>query len=319
MSSPLFGALEADVQDRAIAPAPKGRRKIVLATSIAETSLTIEGVRIVIDCGLSRVPRYEPDVGLDAARNRAGVARVGRPAARPRRPHRARRLLSAVGRAADRLARRLQHAGDSRRRSVEPGARSRALGRRPIPASSTSSIRRRAPAWSEANALLAELGAHRRRRPHHRRGQRRCGSCRCRRASRAWWSTRRRAGEAELAADIAAVLTERGLGGNDVDLTHRLDDVAARSLAPRRRTRARWRSGGRSLRKERQRRCGRDGSVPSPRHQRVHARPATRYGGGEGLGVGGGSIEGKAPPTPDPSPPFAARMGGGGAERPVAR
>ncbi|MGC1558936.1 MAG: DEAD/DEAH box helicase, partial [Bradyrhizobium sp.] len=61
---PLFGALEASVQDRAIAPAPKGRRKVVLATSIAETSLTIEGVRIVVDSGLARVPRYEPDIGL---------------------------------------------------------------------------------------------------------------------------------------------------------------------------------------------------------------------------------------------------------------
>src|SRR6185295_1749818 len=58
---PLYGALDADVQDRAIAPAPAGRRKVVLATSIAESSLTIEGVRVVIDCGLARVPRYEPD------------------------------------------------------------------------------------------------------------------------------------------------------------------------------------------------------------------------------------------------------------------
>jgi ATP-dependent helicase HrpB len=61
---PLFGALDAAVQDRAIQPAPKGQRKVVLATSIAETSLTIEGVRIVVDCGLARVPRYEPDIGL---------------------------------------------------------------------------------------------------------------------------------------------------------------------------------------------------------------------------------------------------------------
>ena len=61
---PLFGALDASVQDRAIAPAAKGHRKVVLATSIAETSLTIEGVRIVVDSGLSRVPRYEPDIGL---------------------------------------------------------------------------------------------------------------------------------------------------------------------------------------------------------------------------------------------------------------
>ncbi len=61
---PLFGALDATVQDRAISPPPKGQRKVVLATSIAETSLTIEGVRIVVDSGMARVPRYEPDIGL---------------------------------------------------------------------------------------------------------------------------------------------------------------------------------------------------------------------------------------------------------------
>ncbi|MFZ0606860.1 MAG: helicase-related protein, partial [Xanthobacteraceae bacterium] len=60
----LYGALSGEEQDRAIAPAPAGRRKIVLATAIAETSITIEGVRIVVDCGLARVPRYEPDVGV---------------------------------------------------------------------------------------------------------------------------------------------------------------------------------------------------------------------------------------------------------------
>ena len=62
--APLHGALDQRAQDRAITPAPAGRRKIVLATSIAETSLTIEGVRVVIDGGLMRVPFYEPDVGL---------------------------------------------------------------------------------------------------------------------------------------------------------------------------------------------------------------------------------------------------------------
>ena len=61
---PLFGALDSAVQDRAIAPPPKGARKVVLATSIAETSLTIDGVRIVVDSGVARVPRYEPDIGL---------------------------------------------------------------------------------------------------------------------------------------------------------------------------------------------------------------------------------------------------------------
>src|SRR5205807_2797098 len=77
----LFGALEAEVQDRAIAPAPAGRRKIVLATSIAETSLTIEGIRVVIDSGLSRVPRYEPGIGL----TRLETVRVSRAAADQRR------------------------------------------------------------------------------------------------------------------------------------------------------------------------------------------------------------------------------------------
>ena len=78
---PLFGALEADVQDRAIAPAPPGQRKVVLATSIAETSLTIEGVRIVVDSGLARVPRYEPDVGF----TRLETVRVSRATADQRR------------------------------------------------------------------------------------------------------------------------------------------------------------------------------------------------------------------------------------------
>ena len=78
---PLFGALEAEAQDRAIAPAPPGQRKVVLATSIAETSLTIEGVRIVIDSGLARVPRYEPDIGF----TRLETVRVSRAAADQRR------------------------------------------------------------------------------------------------------------------------------------------------------------------------------------------------------------------------------------------
>src|SRR4051812_28111178 len=77
----LYGALDADTQDRAISPAPPGRRKVVLATSIAETSLTIEGVRIVVDAGLARVPRYEPDGGLP----RLEPVRVSRAAADQRR------------------------------------------------------------------------------------------------------------------------------------------------------------------------------------------------------------------------------------------
>jgi ATP-dependent helicase HrpB len=78
---PLYGALDKAVQDRAISATPPGRRKVVLATSIAETSLTIEGVRVVIDGGLSRVPRFEPSSGL----TRLATVRVSRSSAEQRR------------------------------------------------------------------------------------------------------------------------------------------------------------------------------------------------------------------------------------------
>ncbi len=79
--APLYGAMEGRAQDAAIAPAAPGSRKVVLATTIAETSLTIEGVRVVIDCGLSRVPRFEPGTGL----TRLETVRVARTAADQRR------------------------------------------------------------------------------------------------------------------------------------------------------------------------------------------------------------------------------------------
>ncbi|MCP4693243.1 MAG: ATP-dependent helicase HrpB, partial [Desulfobacterales bacterium] len=62
--SPLFGSLPRKTQDRAIAPSPPGSRKVVLATSIAETSLTIEGIRVVIDSGLMRAPRFDARSGM---------------------------------------------------------------------------------------------------------------------------------------------------------------------------------------------------------------------------------------------------------------
>ncbi|MBD2801961.1 ATP-dependent helicase HrpB [Xenorhabdus sp. M] len=61
---PLYGALSLSDQRRAIAPAPTGMRKVVLATNIAETSLTIEGIRLVVDSGLERTSRFEPKSGL---------------------------------------------------------------------------------------------------------------------------------------------------------------------------------------------------------------------------------------------------------------
>ncbi|MFO0774512.1 MAG: ATP-dependent helicase HrpB [Nitrospiraceae bacterium] len=75
--APLHGELPQAAQDEALAPAPAGRRKIVLATSVAETSVTIEGIRVVIDAGLQRVARFDPRSGL----SRLETLRVTRDAA----------------------------------------------------------------------------------------------------------------------------------------------------------------------------------------------------------------------------------------------
>jgi ATP-dependent helicase HrpB len=61
---PLYGELEGAAQDAALTPAPAGQRKVVLATSIAETSLTIEGIRIVVDSGLRRYAEFDPATGM---------------------------------------------------------------------------------------------------------------------------------------------------------------------------------------------------------------------------------------------------------------
>ena len=79
--APLYGDLTADAQDRAIAPSPPGTRKVVLATPIAETSLTIEGIRIVVDSGLMRVPRFDPRSGM----TRLVTAKVSQASAEQRR------------------------------------------------------------------------------------------------------------------------------------------------------------------------------------------------------------------------------------------
>lgn len=60
----LHGSLRQDEQDAALAPAPPGARKVVLSSAIAETSLTIDGVRVVVDSGLMRVPRFSPRIGM---------------------------------------------------------------------------------------------------------------------------------------------------------------------------------------------------------------------------------------------------------------
>ena len=77
---PLHGELDLAAQRAAIEPAPAGKRKVVLATNIAETSLTIDGVRVVIDAGLARVPRFDPASGM----TRLDTQRISRASATQR-------------------------------------------------------------------------------------------------------------------------------------------------------------------------------------------------------------------------------------------
>jgi ATP-dependent helicase HrpB len=220
---PLYGALEGDEQDRAIAPPAPGRRKAVLATSIAETSITIEGVRIVVDSGLSRVPRYEPDVGV----TRLETVRVSRAAADQRRGR--------AGRTEPGLCYRLWD--EPQTAALEPFARPEIL------AADLSSFALDLAAWgtapeqlvfldppprpamTEAKSLLAELGAIDRDDHIAERGKRLRELPLPPRLARMVLE----AGSdhaAHTAARTAMVITERGLGGNDVDLRHRLDSFA---------------------------------------------------------------------------------------------
>jgi ATP-dependent helicase HrpB len=237
---PLFGALDAAVQDRAIAPAPKGSRKVVLATSIAETSLTIEGVRIVVDCGLARVPRYEPDIGL----TRLETVRASRAAVDQRRGR--------AGRTEPGVCYRLWD---------EPQTASLAAYTQPeILSADLSSlvldlaqwgVRDPAtlafldpppvPALKEANSLLLELGALDDDGRITAEGKSLRALALPPRLARMIVDSHR-LGAGEEAAEIAAILTERGLGGDSVDLDVRLDQFrrdrsprasSARSLAQR--------------------------------------------------------------------------------------
>jgi ATP-dependent helicase HrpB len=218
---PLHGALDADVQDRAIAPAPVGRRKVVLATSIAETSLTIEGVRVVIDCGLARVPRYEPDVGL----TRLETVRVSRASADQRRGR--------AGRTEPGVCYRLWD--EPQTAALEPANRPEILSADlsglvldlahwgvADPAQLAFLDPPPAPALAQAKALLGELHAIDRAGRITEEGRRLRELPLPPRLARMVVDAAA-AADAVRAAEIAVVLTERGLGGNDVDLGHRLD------------------------------------------------------------------------------------------------
>ena len=218
----LFGALDAREQDRAISPAPAGRRKVVLATSIAETSLTIEGVRVVIDSGLSRGAALRARCRPDAAGNRARLARRRRPAPRPRRAHPAGRLLSAVGRAAEPARWSLTRGRKSCRRILSSFVLDLAQWGASDPGKLAFLDSPPQAALSEAKALLIELGAIDAQGRITDEGRKLRALPLPPRLARMVVDAAAE-GAGELAAQIAAVLTERGLGGDDPDLRHRLD------------------------------------------------------------------------------------------------
>ncbi len=228
--APLYGAMDARAQDRAVAPPPKGKRKIVLATSIAETSLTIEGVRVVVDSGLMRVPRYEPDVGL----TRLETVRVSRANADQRRGR--------AGRVEPGVCYRLwEEAGTG---GLAPFAQPEilaadlaglALDLAVWGVADASGVKFLDPppraAFKEARALLTTLGALDGDGKVTDEGKAIAGLALPPRLARMVVDAAR-VGEAGLAAELAVVLTERGLGGDAVDLTRRIENFR-RDRSPR--------------------------------------------------------------------------------------
>lgn len=153
----LFGALPVAEQDRALAPSPTGRRRVVLATDIAESSLTVAGVRIVVDAGLVRSPRFDPGTGLTRL-----VTTPASKAAADQRAGRAGRLGAGV---AHRLWSEGEHA--SRRAFPEPEVAVVDLAGLVLEVAAWGSRvdelafldQPPARAWAEAEALLHALGA----------------------------------------------------------------------------------------------------------------------------------------------------------------
>ena len=228
--APLYGALDPRDQDRAIKPAAVGVRKIVLATSIAETSLTIQGVRVVIDCGLARVPRFDPSSGL----TRLATVRVSRAAADQRRGR--------AGRTEPGACYRLWNEAETRAfpayadpEILDADLSGLALDLARWGAKNVTDLAFLDPppaaAFGEARALLARLEALDGKgvlTPHGR-------------ALSAVPLPPRLAhmvlkaaetGQALRAALGAALITERGLGGRDVDLRRRLESLD-RDRSPR--------------------------------------------------------------------------------------
>jgi len=274
---PLFGALDAAVQDRAIAPAPQGHRKAVLATSIAETSLTIEGVRIVVDSGVARVPRYEPDIGL----TRLETVRASRAAVDQRRGR--------AGRTEPGVCYRLWDEPQTASLApyTQPEILSADLSSLVLdlaqwgvgdPATLAFLDQPPAPALKEARSLLRELGALDGDGRITAEGNSLRALALPPRLARMIVDSHRLGG-GEAAADIAAVLTERGLGGDSVDLDVRLDQ----------------------FRRDRSQRAGSARSLARRWAAQAANSPSLLVGEGRG-GRPTAAVLPRKTPTPDPSP-----------------
>ncbi|WP_426028536.1 ATP-dependent helicase HrpB [Brevundimonas sp. TWP2-3-4b2] len=218
--APLYGALDAAEQDRAIQPSAAGRRKVVLATSVAETSLTIEGVRVVIDGGLSRVPRFEASSGL----TRLATVRVSRSSAEQRRGRAGRIEPGVCYRLWDEEATRglIPH---QRPEILEADLTAFALDLARWGTRTTEGLalldQPPAGAFAEARKVLERLDALDGEGALTAHGRRLTPIPLPPRLAH-MVAAASDAGDAALGARIAAVLSEPGLGGNDVDLRERL-------------------------------------------------------------------------------------------------
>ena len=254
--APLYGAMDMKAQDLALEPAARGLRKVVLATSIAETSITIEGVRVVIDSGLARVPRFEPDVGV----TRLETVRVSRAAADQRRGR--------AGRTEPGVCYRLwdEPQTQSLPAFAEPEICSADLAALLLDCAEWGTADPRSLSWMDppsaaaidaAREELTELEALDGEARITAIGRRLRSLPLPPRLARMAISAAE-LGHAEEAAEIAAVIVEHGLGGNDADLAHRLDGFRrdrSRRAGDMRKLAAGWArmaSGGRSAQEPRE-------------------------------------------------------------------
>lgn len=232
--APLYGDLSGEAQDRAIAPARAGRRKVVLATAIAETSLTIEGVRVVIDSGLARHPRFDPKSGM----SRLETVRVSRAAAEQRRGR--------AGRIEPGVCYRLWPEAEQRAlpahlppeilcNDLAPLALELAVWGVRDPAELAWIDPPPASAYAQAVGLLRELGAVDVEGAVTAHGRRMAGLGLHPRLAH-MVLTARDGGDGGMACDLAALLGERDVlkgrgGARDIDLRARLDLVRSKPAA----------------------------------------------------------------------------------------